>query len=104
MRSKSVRHAHAGERHYMVTDRRTLPSLRKGWTRIWHDFLVIHKQLAYWVERYLLMDLPIGTVSRFPSEVPMSWTYRLSLEDGCNPRIETERVVACEDFDLILNR
>ena len=50
------------------------------------------------------MDLAVGAVSRFPSEVPLSWTYRLSSENGCNPGIETERVVASEDFDLILNR
>src|SRR5690348_311118 len=50
------------------------------------------------------MDLPVGTVSRFPCEVPMSWTYRLPCENGCHPRIETERVVAPSDLDLILNR
>src|SRR5215471_5346357 len=65
---------------------------------------LVHSASGDAVELYLLMDLPIGTVSRFPSEVPLSWTYRWSSENGCNPSIETARIVASADFDLILNR
>src|SRR5579872_3444119 len=50
------------------------------------------------------MDLPVGAVSRFPGEVPTSWTDRLPPENGCYPSIETWRVVAPQDLDLILNR
>src|SRR5579871_256577 len=49
------------------------------------------------------MDFAVGAVSRFPSKIPMPWSYRWSSENGCHPGIETGHAVASQDFNLILN-
>src|SRR5438309_12017693 len=50
------------------------------------------------------MDLPVGSVSGVPREVPMPWAGRFSCENRRNPGIETWRIAPLQDFDLILNR